>query len=148
MTSFAPTRSTLAVTSTSTTLRTKSLTRCSSSRYFIYGLPVFTINQAGQVAASDANADGLTLTVADLVYLIRVVVGDEQPYDKPSVEAVRANYSHDAGVVTIDGVDLGAAYIVVAGDVEPDPAGQQHEDGVQLSTVRTLASWSIRIWIT
>jgi len=87
------------------------------SRYFIYGLPVFTINQAGQIAASDANADGLTLTVADLVYLIRVVVGDEQPYDKPSVEAVRANYSHDAGLVSIDGVDLGAAYIVVTGDV-------------------------------
>ncbi len=52
------------------------------SHYFIYGLPVFTINQAGQIAASDANADGLALTVADLVYLIRVVVGDALPYDK------------------------------------------------------------------
>jgi hypothetical protein len=47
------------------------------SNYFIRGLPVFTINQAGQVAASDVNADGLVLTVADLVYLIRAVVGDE-----------------------------------------------------------------------
>jgi hypothetical protein len=89
------------------------------SRYFVLGLPVFIINADGQIAASDANADGLTLTVADLVYLIRVVVGDELPYDKPSVEAVRANYSHDAGLVSIEGVDLGAAFIVVAGNVEP-----------------------------
>jgi hypothetical protein len=89
------------------------------SRYFIYGLPVFTINQAGQIAASDANADGLTLTVADLVYLIRVVVGDEQAYDKPSVEAVTAKYSVDGGVISVDGVDLGAAYVVVAGNVSP-----------------------------
>jgi hypothetical protein len=89
------------------------------SRYFVYGLPVFIINADGQIAASDANADGLTLTVADLVYLIRVVVGDELPYAKPSVEAVRANYSHDAGLVSIEGVDLGAAFVVVAGNVDP-----------------------------
>ncbi len=87
------------------------------SRYFIYGLGVFTINQAGQVAATDANADGLTLTVADLVYLIRVVVGDELPYDK--VAAVNANYTFENGVLAIDGVDLGAAFVVVSGDVTP-----------------------------
>ncbi len=92
------------------------------SRYFIYGLPVFTINQAGQVAATDANADGLTLTVADLVYLIRVVVGDELPYDK--VAAVNANYTFENGVLAIDGVDLGAAFVVVSGDVTPTLTAQ------------------------
>ena len=98
------------------------------SRYFIYGLPVFTINQAGQIAATDVNADGLTLTVADLVYLIRVVVGDEAPYDK--VAAVSANYSFDNGALSIDGVDLGAAFVVVAGEVTPvlhaDNVGMQY----------------------
>jgi flagellar hook assembly protein FlgD len=40
---------------------------------------VFTINVAGQTAASDVNADGTPLTVADLVYLIRVITGDALP---------------------------------------------------------------------
>jgi hypothetical protein len=49
------------------------------SQYFIAGPSVFIINADGQIAASDVNADGVTLTVADLVYLIRVITGDEQP---------------------------------------------------------------------
>ncbi|MCH8028139.1 MAG: hypothetical protein IID63_08465, partial [candidate division Zixibacteria bacterium] len=39
------------------------------TNYFIYGIGVFTINIQGQIAATDVNADGLTLSVADLVYL-------------------------------------------------------------------------------
>jgi hypothetical protein len=49
------------------------------SNYFISGPSVFTINVAGQTAASDVNADGTPLTVADLVYLIRVITGDALP---------------------------------------------------------------------
>jgi hypothetical protein len=49
------------------------------SRYFISGPSVFVTNVLGQIAASDVNADGVTLTVADLVYLIRVITGDELP---------------------------------------------------------------------
>jgi hypothetical protein len=40
---------------------------------------VFVVNVAGQTAASDVNADGTPLTVADLVYLIRVITGDAEP---------------------------------------------------------------------
>jgi hypothetical protein len=40
---------------------------------------VFTISIPGQTAASDVNADGTPLTVADLVYLIRVITGDALP---------------------------------------------------------------------
>jgi len=49
------------------------------SNYFILGPTVFTVNVAGQTAASDVNADGTPLTVADLVYLIRVITGDAEP---------------------------------------------------------------------
>lgn len=49
------------------------------SQYFISGPSVFIINFAGQTAASEVNADGVPLTVADLVYLIRVITGDAQP---------------------------------------------------------------------
>ncbi|MCB2231693.1 T9SS type A sorting domain-containing protein [bacterium] len=49
------------------------------TNYFLYGNSVFTVNFADQIAASDVNADGYSLTVADLTYLIRVVVGDASP---------------------------------------------------------------------
>lgn len=49
--------------------------------YFLYGLGVFTVDPELQVAASDVNADGLVLTLADLVYLYRVIVGDAPPYE-------------------------------------------------------------------
>ncbi len=87
------------------------------SRYFVLGLGVFTINQAGQIAASDANADGLVLTVADLVYLIRVVVGDELPYDK--LAAVSTEFTNANGVLSVTG-DMGAALVVVKGNVVPE----------------------------
>jgi len=46
------------------------------TNYFIQGISAFGTHPEGSIAASDTNADGLALTVADLVYLIRVVVGD------------------------------------------------------------------------
>ncbi len=52
------------------------------TNYFIWGMSVFTINPPGQIAASDVNADGNTLTVGDLVYLIRILTGDAQPIPK------------------------------------------------------------------
>ncbi len=89
------------------------------SRYFIYGLSVFTINQAGQIAATDVNADGLTLTVADLTTLIRVVIGDINPIPKlsPYQEYLTVTAEPDHGVVRIntDAVStIGAAHFVCA----------------------------------
>lgn len=90
------------------------------SNYFVYGMSVFTVNAAGQIAATDVNADGLVLSVADLVYLIRVVIGDATPYNKLAPVAV--SYSHNAnGVVSIkDEVQIGGAFIVVAGQTTPE----------------------------
>ncbi len=53
--------------------------------YFIYGLSAFTVNVEGQTAATDINADGIVLSVADLAYLIRIIVGDCLPIPKPIV---------------------------------------------------------------
>ncbi len=52
------------------------------TNYFIYGLRVFTINVVAQIAATDINADGITLSVADLVLLIRIILGDADPIPK------------------------------------------------------------------
>jgi hypothetical protein len=86
------------------------------TNYFVSGLGAFT-NIDGSVAASDTNKDGITLTVADLVYLIRVIVGDALPYDKISPVAARVTVSKD-GIFNSNQA-LGAAYVVVAGNVTP-----------------------------
>jgi hypothetical protein len=86
------------------------------SNYFVKGLGVFTINVQGQIAASDVNADGLTLSVADLVYLIRIVIGDALPYAK--IAPVNASVVVGNGVVAVD-ADMGAAALTVRGDVTP-----------------------------
>ena len=52
------------------------------TNYFIFGPSAFDldpIRRESQIAASDVNADGSPLTVADLVYLIRVILGLEDP---------------------------------------------------------------------
>ncbi|MFZ5981940.1 MAG: T9SS type A sorting domain-containing protein [Candidatus Zixiibacteriota bacterium] len=87
------------------------------TNYFIYGLSVFDINLDGQIAATDVNADGMTLTVADLVYLIRVIIGDENPYPKINPynqDLIVVTGNHDGLVdITLDAVStVGAAYFV------------------------------------
>ena len=82
------------------------------TRYFIVGEAAFEPHVAGSIAASDCNLDGLALSVADLVYLIRVVVGDALPYAK--IDAVAANYAFGNGVVSVER-EMGAAFFVVEG---------------------------------
>ncbi len=53
------------------------------SNFFINGISAFNDHVEASIAASDANADGLILSVADLVYMVRVIVGDALPYPKP-----------------------------------------------------------------
>jgi hypothetical protein len=94
------------------------------TQYFIYGMNALPANtvanpyaREASIAASDVNNDGLTLTVADLVYLIRVVVGDAVPYPKTTPVAIRYDVSAD-GQMVVDGA-VAAAYIVVDGNVSP-----------------------------
>jgi len=88
------------------------------SNYFVYGLSVFNVNVDGQVAATDVNADGITLSVADLVYLIRVIVGDASPYLKATAP-VDVSYSNHNGLLSVRG-DIGAAVVTVEGNATPD----------------------------
>jgi hypothetical protein len=54
--------------------------------YFVQGTSVFRYDMAYQICATDVNADGRTLTLSDLVYLIRVILHDavEMPKLTPS----------------------------------------------------------------
>jgi len=86
--------------------------------YFVYGPSAFIINYNGQIAASDCNNDGKVLTVADLVYLIRVITGDAMPFPKMVPQAGSATASimvnHSAAAVSVNSpVDLGAVQFVI-----------------------------------
>jgi len=86
------------------------------TNYFVYGLSAFVINVEGQIAASDVNADGMVLSVADLTYLIRVIVGDALPYSK--LNPIVAEYFVDDGILSIDR-EIGAVYAVIKGNANP-----------------------------
>jgi hypothetical protein len=89
------------------------------TNYFIYGLAAFTINLQGQIAATEINGDGYVLTVADLVYLVRVVVGDANPLPKVNPNAY-ANFNIQGPSVTVEtNVALGAVAFVFDGQVTP-----------------------------
>ncbi|MBD3257904.1 T9SS type A sorting domain-containing protein [candidate division GN15 bacterium] len=87
------------------------------TNYFIEGLSAFGTHVDGSIAASDANKDGNPLTVADLVYIIRVVIGDAVPYDK--LDVVHATYAYEDNVLSIDR-EMGAVYAVFEGVVDVD----------------------------
>lgn len=86
------------------------------SNYFVHGVGVFNVNYVGQVAATDVNGNGLPLEVADLVYLIRIIVGDALP--EPILNPVSGSYTYSGGVLAIS-PRAGAVFIVAEGNVIP-----------------------------
>jgi hypothetical protein len=97
------------------------------SRYFIEGSGILTMgNPPGeaQIAASDINADGNPLTVADLVYLIRVITGDIAPVPDDYIGGPKvassvgtlsvstASQGRSTTVATSSNQDLGAIRLV------------------------------------
>jgi hypothetical protein len=83
------------------------------TNYFIYGLSAFDINVEGQIAATEINGDGIVLSVADLVYLIRVIVGDALALPKL---APAGDLEVVAGDAIAMNAEVGAAYFVFDGD--------------------------------
>jgi hypothetical protein len=94
------------------------------SRYFIEGDGVWDpVWYMVQIQATDINNDGVPLTVADLVYLIRIITGDEQPFPSdegnPKVspyagqaDAIVKVSNGNVSVTTNSAVDLGGALFV------------------------------------
>jgi hypothetical protein len=94
------------------------------SNYFMYGPSVWDPTWFEvQIFATDVNNDGLTLTIADLVYLIRIITGDEQPFPgdnqnpkvSPYANAVDVLTDVRNGSMTVStnaSVDLGGALLV------------------------------------
>ena len=67
--------------------------------YFVEGLSVFRYDVAYQVCATDVNTDGRTLTLSDLVYLIRVILHDAEEIPKLPPSSEVANVIMEGGTV-------------------------------------------------
>jgi len=96
------------------------------TNYFVYGSSVWDpVWEDVQILATDINNDGVVLTVADLIYLIRIITGDEQPFPPgtgngspklaPYANSATATLrveNNSATVSTSSNVDLGGALLV------------------------------------
>lgn len=111
--------------------------------YFLHGTSVFTVDSAFQIATSDVNADGLTLTVGDIVYEGLVIAGQAAPYRKPagvnSPWDVRLYPVGDTLYVET-GHTVGGLFLIFDGDVHPTllqpDAGINYEfDGTKTRTL-------------
>ena len=125
------------------------------TNYFIYGEPIWNPTYRDcQILMSDVNHDGIVLTVADLVYMIRIITGDAVPFPQdmrlsPYVHSAEVTYRIEKGtlrVSTTSPVDLGGALFVFRGkDLPPGQAvlaaaagGMQIKSGVHDGELRVL----------
>ena len=94
------------------------------THYFLLGIDVFEINQEVQVHNSDVNADSSVLRVSDIIYLMRIVVGDANPFPKSQGEkALKAHILQDdvAKTITVEYPDtLAGLYLVFSNSIEPE----------------------------
>ncbi len=116
------------------------------TNYFIYGQaaldPVVQRREA-QIAASDVNADGQPLTVADLVYLIRIIVGDALPIAKLSPFASAVEVISGNGVIAAESNErIGGVLLTFA-------VGEQYEVAnlTDLSAVQGVVDGELKVLI-
>ena len=102
------------------------------TNYFVQGLGAFNVNVDGQIAATEINGDGIPLTVADLVYLIRVIVGDALPLERVVHNASSVKITSQGDAISVDR-ELGAALFVFEGkaDVQLTQTNMDMEVGMR-----------------
>ena len=74
------------------------------ARYFVYGMGVFypQPERTWQICASDVNADGRTLMLSDLIYLMRVITHDAVPFPKLGPSSDVVNLIVSDGRITVE----------------------------------------------
>lgn len=90
------------------------------SNYFVYGKGVFFRDFDLHRMVSDINQDGEYLHVSDLIYLIRIIIGDADPYSRPSFEPTRrVEYTVNHDIYSAQG-DLCMISMTVEGKQTPE----------------------------
>jgi hypothetical protein len=74
------------------------------ANYFVHGMTVFypEPERTWQICATDVNADGRTLMLADLIYLIRVIQQDAVPFPKLGPSSDVANVIVSDGRIAVE----------------------------------------------
>jgi len=92
------------------------------SNFFIYGIDQAFAppgeQREAQKLATDINDDGIVLTIADLVYLVRIITGDAQPFPAGGNPKLTP-YQRQAGAI----VDVAADRVTVAANSPVDLGG-------------------------
>jgi len=101
------------------------------TNYFTYGLAVFVINPQWQIAQTDINCDGITLSVTDLVFLLRIITGDTPSGPMPpAIAADTCLLVQDtvAGTISLDyAQSLSTVHMLFDGEVVPEFDFPQHD---------------------
>jgi len=112
------------------------------SNYFIYGPAVFDINYEAQVAATNVNGDSLTLTLWDLMYIYRVIIGDTLPFPTPpksgigdTVHLVQDTIARTVSVSYTD--SLSALLLYFDGEINSSDSFPNHNFGLFYDSVMT-----------
>jgi hypothetical protein len=88
--------------------------------YFIDGLSAFGNHIEASIAASDINADGMPLTLGDLVYLIRIITGDVMPI--PGKNGGSVDLVSSGATITYEASeDVGAMFLTLGIKTSVDP---------------------------
>jgi hypothetical protein len=93
--------------------------------FFLFGLDAFEIAPAAQIDASDVNNDDEPLTIRDLAYIWRIIIGDALPYPKSSGEVLAdtaiLTQDADAGEVSLTFPDsLVNLFMLFSGQIQPE----------------------------
>lgn len=118
------------------------------TNYFLYGLAALDPNpmyREAQIAASDVNKDGTRLSVGDLVYLLRVIVGDALPYPKSTPFASTTEVTVQNGTLSTSSSDvIGAMYLTfdITGEVSVQSNTSMKVDYTQRDGKLNVLVWS------
>jgi len=113
------------------------------TRYFTEGPVVFTIDKNYQIAASDVNGDCMAPALADLVYMIHLIVGDAKPVAK--LVPVVATYKVDTGVVSVDIVVM-KAHVIVEGRAQATLLADSIDISTGYDTLQNLTRILVHSW--
>lgn len=127
------------------------------SNWFIYGNGVWNpLYMQNQILASDVNCDGIVLTLADLILLIRIIAGDASPVNCPDVQPKVVNSDGHAEIIVERGhdrldvyvqntVDLGGVFVSLSAEASFGgiewaelPSGLSRSANVDGSVLRAL----------
>lgn len=105
------------------------------ANFFKYGIGVFDIALAAQIAESDPNNDGIPLTVADLIYLLQMIQHDELPFPSlsPFHDTVTAQLAGDS-LITRSGQPIAGIYAEFSNVDSSDVASVSAQQSMQLET--------------